>query len=160
MSNVTIALSSWCNDENLHSGWYIYKRTFLHSDRLCDDETTPNHSCLLSHTLVRSDNGCYKTESNINISTVFGRTLDIATPQPSILSCTQLAQPLQVITHCVHKCRTLSIVFFQKLFENFILSRVVPLIFQIFFRSGLLLTDVTRRKVSCKMAAFDKQCGS
>jgi len=32
---------------------------------------------------------------NINISTVLGRTSDIATPQPLILSCTQLAQPLQ-----------------------------------------------------------------
>lgn len=65
-----------------------------------------------------------------------------------------------VITHCVHKCTTLSIVFFQKLYENFSLSRVVLFIFQNFSQSDLLLTDVIRRKVSCKVAAFDKQCGS
>jgi len=53
------------------------------------------HVCSHIHTIVRNDNGCYKTDSNINISTVLGRTLDIATPQPLILSCTQLAQPLQ-----------------------------------------------------------------
>lgn len=53
------------------------------------------HACSHMHTIVRNDNGCYKIGSNININTVFGRTLDIATPQPFILSCTQLAQPLQ-----------------------------------------------------------------
>jgi len=36
-------------------------------------------------------NDTKQTSSSINISTVFGRTLDIATPQPLILSCSPSA---------------------------------------------------------------------
>jgi hypothetical protein len=66
-----------------------------------------SHTCTQKLDMTMDDKK--QTSDSINISTVFGRTLDIATPQPLILSCSPPAHLLAaaVLTLCVHKMQNI-----------------------------------------------------